>query len=275
VSHASYTYIKVLEGFFTCSHELLPLMQVARVGHPLKDVYSCWQEFGGIQWRSGCSNDVIVFGLNVLDLGSPSPCKEDAGSRLRKDMQQILPLLLCANCKEFLQQRCVSHVNLIMGRVVGKLTVNGAASVWTLHWNLHLMFHFSDTEPVLLVLNSLDVGFSTLYCPNALFPEEILNTGVTVIRYALIWTFIMLVVCNPALAPELSPLLHIIAMCHSSSRISPVQNSSLEITYGFGSFIPCQNFVTSFSLLAYHSSSISPLPSLYLHVEALIQNQPL
>jgi hypothetical protein len=92
VSHASYTYIKVLEGFFTCSHELLLLMQVARVGHPLKDVYSCWQEFGGIQWRSVCSNDVVVFGLNVLDLGSPSPCKEDAGSRLRKDMQQILPV---------------------------------------------------------------------------------------------------------------------------------------------------------------------------------------
>jgi hypothetical protein len=31
---------------------------------------------------------------------------------------------LCANCKEFLQRRCVSHLNLIMGCVVGKSTVS-------------------------------------------------------------------------------------------------------------------------------------------------------
>jgi hypothetical protein len=35
-------------------------------------------------------------------------------------------------CKEFLQQVCVSHVNLIMGCIVGKLTVSGATSFCTL-----------------------------------------------------------------------------------------------------------------------------------------------
>jgi hypothetical protein len=51
------------------------------------------------------------------------------GLMLRRDMQQIIPLLLCAKCKEILQQRCVSHINGIMGCVVGKLTASGAASV--------------------------------------------------------------------------------------------------------------------------------------------------
>jgi hypothetical protein len=71
------------------------------------------------------SNDAVMFGLNKEGLGSQCspPCKEDIDLSLRKDMQQILPLLLCASCKEFLQQRCVSHVNLIMGCVVEKLKV--------------------------------------------------------------------------------------------------------------------------------------------------------
>jgi hypothetical protein len=47
---------------------------------------------------------VIVFRLNKEDLG--------------RDMQQNLPVTVRI-CKEFLQQRCVSHLNLIMGCVVG------------------------------------------------------------------------------------------------------------------------------------------------------------
>jgi hypothetical protein len=70
-------------------------------------------------------------------------------------------------CKEFLQQRCMSHMNLIMGCVVGKLTVNGTASVCTFQWNLHLRL-------------------MSLYCPKALLPKEALNMGFRVIRCAFI-----------------------------------------------------------------------------------------
>jgi hypothetical protein len=131
-----------------------------RVGHPLKDICSCWQEFGGNQWRSHHFSDAIVFRLNKEDLGREhcSPYKEDIGLRLGSDMQQILPVTV-HNCKEFLQQRCVSHMKLIVGCVVGKLAVSGAASVCTSQWNPHLMFRFSDLKSVLLVLNSLHWRF--------------------------------------------------------------------------------------------------------------------
>jgi hypothetical protein len=143
-SRASYTYIKVLEGFSVSW--TVNVNASNRVGHPLKDVCTCWQEFGGIRWRSHHCKDVIVFRLNKEDLGRQrSPlCKEDIGLRLGRDMQRILPLLLGANCKEFLQQRCMSRVNLIMVYVVRKLTVSRAASVCTLECKPQLMFHFSD-----------------------------------------------------------------------------------------------------------------------------------
>jgi hypothetical protein len=95
-----------------------------------------------------------VFRLNWEDLGRQGSfsCKEDIGLRLRREMQQIL-LVTMHNCKEFLQQRSVSHVNLIMGCVMGKLRANGAALVCTVQWNLHLRF-------------------LSLQCPNALLPED-------------------------------------------------------------------------------------------------------
>jgi hypothetical protein len=112
------TYIKVLEGFSTCCHELLLL----RVRHPLKNVRSCWQEFGGIQWKSHL-NDIIVLRLNKEDLGrQPSPPLQRG--RCLETREGYSVNSQCAKCKEFLQQRCVSHVNLIMGCVVGKSTVS-------------------------------------------------------------------------------------------------------------------------------------------------------
>jgi hypothetical protein len=115
-----------------------------------------------------------VFGLNKEDLGTQGSlsCKEDIGLRLGTYMQQILSVTVRI-CKEILQQMCVSHVNLLMGYVVGKLTASGAASVCTL-------------QSVLSVLNSLHLRFSSLYSPGALLPKETLNTGFRVIRYAFI-----------------------------------------------------------------------------------------
>jgi hypothetical protein len=163
-SHASYTYIKFLEGFSACCHELLLLMQVTEL-----DIF--WKMFVLVDRSLVASNEVII---PTMSLCSGWTRRISGG--------------MCANCKEFLQQRCVSHVNLIMGSVVGKLTVSGAASVCTLQWNPHLMFCFSDPKWILWVLHTLHLVFSSLYCPNALFPKETVNMGFTVISYALTWT---------------------------------------------------------------------------------------
>jgi hypothetical protein len=126
--YASFIYFPVLEEFSTCCHELLLLMQVTEL-----DIF--WKMFVLVNRNLVLSSEKVV-------VPTVSLCwcwtrriqggREDVGLRLGKDMQQILPLLLFKNCKEFLQQRCVSHVNLIMGCVVREID-----SQWG-HFSLHI-----------------------------------------------------------------------------------------------------------------------------------------
>jgi hypothetical protein len=98
-SHASYTYIKVLEEFSTYSHELLLLLQVTE-----SDIL--WKVFVLVDRSLVASGEEVIVQwchcVRAERVGSreaalpPPPCKEDAGSRLRKDMQQILPPCYCA-----------------------------------------------------------------------------------------------------------------------------------------------------------------------------------
>jgi hypothetical protein len=69
---------------------------------------------------------------------------------------------------------------------MGKLTVSGDASVYTLQVKPHLMFQFSDPKAISSVPHSVHLRFSLLYCPSALLAKETLNTGFTVIRYSII-----------------------------------------------------------------------------------------
>jgi hypothetical protein len=126
--HESYAYIKFLEGFSTCSHELLLLVRVTQLD-------TLWKVFFHVD-RSlvASSENVVVPAMSFSWSEQGGRWLETRGICIR------FSPLLCASCKEFLQQRCVSHMNLIMGCVVRKLTASGAASVCTLQWNLHLMF---------------------------------------------------------------------------------------------------------------------------------------
>jgi hypothetical protein len=72
-----------------------------------------------------------VFRLNKEDLGRQGLCPLQGGHWFETwegYAANYHPVTVCI-WKEFMQQGCVSQVNLIMGCVVGKLTASGAASV--------------------------------------------------------------------------------------------------------------------------------------------------
>jgi hypothetical protein len=181
-----------------------------------------WKIFVHVDRNVMASSDEVVramsflFRLNTEDQWrQPSPlCKEDVGLRLGKDMQQILPLWLYANCKEFLQQRCMSHMNLIMRYVAGKLMVSGAASVCTLQVKPHLMFRFQWP-----LVNTLSVKFP----PFKMF-VTLLSKCTSLKGKLKYWfhshqlhtyfNFIMLVVCSPDV-----------------SRICNIKNNLAKITH--------------------------------------------
>jgi hypothetical protein len=149
-------------------------------------VCSCLQEFACIQWRSHCSNIVIVFGLNKLDLGRLRSPPLQGGHRLETQgriCSKFSPRFYAPTARSFcakVRVTCEPNYGVCYGEIDNQ---------WGC-FSLHIAVEppFSDSKWILSVLNSLHLRFSSLYCRNALLPKETLNMGFTVIRYALIWT---------------------------------------------------------------------------------------
>jgi hypothetical protein len=142
-----------------------------RVGHPLKDVCSCWQEFGGIQWRSHRSSDVIVFRLNKEYLGRQglSPLQAGHWFETREGYAANSPHYFAHLQGVYAAEvRVTNEPNY--GVCCGE--IDSQWGCFSLHIAVGPPFNVPFQWPQVSVLNSLHLRFLSLYCPNALLPKE-------------------------------------------------------------------------------------------------------
>jgi hypothetical protein len=155
-----------------------------RVGHPLKDVCSCWQEFGGIQWRCHC----VQAEQGESRKAALSTVQGGCWLESREGYAANFPSVTVRQLQGVSAAKVYITREPNYGACCGEIDSQWGSSVCTLQWNPHLMFCFSDPKSVLSVLNSLHLRFPSLYYPNTFLPKETLNMGFTVIRFSLVWT---------------------------------------------------------------------------------------